>query len=274
MDQTVTLGRETVLDGEATPSAVSWGAIAAGASVAAALSLLLVAIGVGLGLSSVSPWSGSNPSAATFGTLTAIWIVITQLISAALGGYIAGRLRTKWHGAHIDERHFRDTAHGLIVWAVGAVISISLLASAATSLASGGAQMATASGIAAAASDQDRGGGYFVDMLFRSSNPEAVSSRPLPAAEVAAILAFGLHNGGIAPADKAHLAQMISARTELSRAEAEQRIDDIVIQANVAADAARKAAAQTAIWLAIALLCGAFSASLAAAIGGRARDLA
>ena len=37
-------------------SAVSWGAIFAGAAAAAALSLILLILGTGLGLSSVSPW--------------------------------------------------------------------------------------------------------------------------------------------------------------------------------------------------------------------------
>jgi hypothetical protein len=274
MEQTITSDRGTALDGESTLSAVCWGAVAAGAFVAGALSLLLIAIGVGLGLSSVSPWSGSNPSAATFGTVTAIWIVITQLISAALGGYIAGRLRTKWVGVHIDERHFRDTAHGLIVWAVGAVIGVSLLTSAAMSLVSGGAQVAAASGIATAATTNERvhSGGYFVDMLFRSTKPDTMPSLPQPTAEVGTILAVSLHNGSISPGDKAHLAQLISARTDLSQVEAEQRIDDIIMQAKAAADSARKAAAMLAIWVAIALLVGAFSASLAATIGGRARD--
>jgi len=273
MDLLITPDRGSALDGETTLSAVCWGAVAAGAFVAAALSLLLMAIGVGLGLSSVSPWSGSNPSAATFGTVTAIWIVITQLISSALGGYIAGRLRTKWAGVHIDERHFRDTAHGLIVWAVGAVISISLLTSAAMSLVSGGAHVAAASGIATAATTSEGvRGGYFVDMLFRSTKPDTMSGLPQPTAEVGTILAVSLHDGSISPGDKAHLAQLISARTDLTRVEADQRIDDTIMQAKAAADSARKAAAMLAIWVAIALLVGAFSASLAATIGGRARD--
>src|ERR1700722_13819606 len=81
-------------------SAVSWGAIIAGAFVASAVSLVLFALGSGLGFASVSPWPGHGASATTFAVTTAIWLIIMQWISSGLGGYITGRLRTRWHGTH------------------------------------------------------------------------------------------------------------------------------------------------------------------------------
>ena len=116
-------------------SGVSWGAAIAGAIVAAAFSLALVALGAGIGLISVSPWSTNNPSVTTFGVLAAAWFIAVQLFSSGVGGYIAGRLRTRWARAHTDEIYFRDTAHGLLVWAIGAVITAVLWASAASSAA-------------------------------------------------------------------------------------------------------------------------------------------
>src|ERR1035437_4837539 len=92
-------------------SAVSWGAIVAGAAAAAALSLILLILGIGLGLSSVSPWAHNGIGAATFGVSTILWVTFTQLVASAMGGYLAGRLRTKWVEVHPDEVHFRDTAH-------------------------------------------------------------------------------------------------------------------------------------------------------------------
>jgi hypothetical protein len=77
-------------------SAVSWGAILAGAAAAASLSLILLILGVGLGLSSVSPWAQGGVSAATFGISSIVWLTLTQLLASAMGGYLAGRLRTKW----------------------------------------------------------------------------------------------------------------------------------------------------------------------------------
>ena len=94
---------------EAHASGVSWPAVIAGAFVAAALSLCLLALGTGLGLSAVSPWSGEGASASTIGAAGIVWLIIMQVIAAAMGGYLAGRLRTKWTGVHTDEVFFRDT---------------------------------------------------------------------------------------------------------------------------------------------------------------------
>ena len=102
-------------------SAVSWGAIVAGAAAIAALSLILLILGTGLGLSSVSPWTYSGVSATTFGVSTILWLIFTQLFACGIGGYLAGRLRTKWIAVHTDEVYFRDTAHGFLAWAVAAL---------------------------------------------------------------------------------------------------------------------------------------------------------
>jgi hypothetical protein len=168
-------------------SGVSWAAVTGGAFVAAAMALILLALGAGLGLTSVSPWSGVGASAATIGVATIVWLVLMQVISSSLGGYVAGRLRTKWVDVHTDEVYFRDTAHGFLVWAVGLVIGAALLGSAASSLVgaameTGEAAVATAAtgaGAAAASSNtQSRSGSpasegtaYFVDSLFRANGP-------------------------------------------------------------------------------------------------------
>src|ERR1700753_2352811 len=113
------LSRRNAHTAESIVSGVSWGAVIAGAFVASAFSLALLALGAGLGLVSVSPWSANNMSATTFGILAAAWLIAVQLFSSGVGGYIAGRLRTLWVDTHTDEVFFRDTAHGLLVWAVG-----------------------------------------------------------------------------------------------------------------------------------------------------------
>src|ERR1700726_2792136 len=98
MDNSQQFGRTNVLDVQT--SEVSWSAVAAGAVTAAALTLLLVAFGAGLGLSAVSPWSDSGISASTFKTGTGIYLVIVAVMSSAVGGYLAARLRSKWVGTH------------------------------------------------------------------------------------------------------------------------------------------------------------------------------
>lgn len=119
-------------------NAISWGAIIAGATGAAALSLILMILGVGLGLSSVSPWSFEGISAASFGLSTIVWLTLTQLLSSAMGGYLAGRLRTKWMDAHTDEVYFRDSAHGFLAWAVASLATAVLLTSVIGSILNGG----------------------------------------------------------------------------------------------------------------------------------------
>src|ERR1700680_604901 len=129
---------------ESSISAISWAAIIGGAFAAAALSLILLALGSGFGLASVSPWPNSGASATTFTVITAIWLIIVQWVSSGLGGYLTGRLRTKWVGLHNPEVFFRDTAHGFLAWAVAAVVGVAVLASVASSLLSGGTHGAPA----------------------------------------------------------------------------------------------------------------------------------
>jgi hypothetical protein len=101
-------------------SAVSWSAIVAGSVAAAAATLVLLALGSGLGLAAAGP-SAHAPSPATFGAMTAVWLILTQWIASGLGGYLTGRLRTRWIGTHDHEVFFRDTAHGFLTWALAAV---------------------------------------------------------------------------------------------------------------------------------------------------------
>ncbi len=125
---------------ESAVSAVSWAAVFAGAVIAAALSLALFAGGSGLGFLSVSPWSGEGVSAPAAGIGLIVWMLFTQIVAYGVGGYVAGRLRTKWADVHGDEVYFRDTAHGFLVWALSAVVSAALLGSAIATLASGAAK--------------------------------------------------------------------------------------------------------------------------------------
>ena len=181
-------------------SAVSWGAVFAGAVAAASLSLILLILGVGLGLSSVSPWARDGVNATTFGVSTILWLTFTQVMASAMGGYLAGRLRTRWTELHTDEVYFRDTAHGFLAWAVASLATAALLGSVIGSILSGGVQAgaAMAGGVASTASSavagaiasprMGQGGdagpmGYFIDSLFR---PDAAALTPPAAASAAA----------------------------------------------------------------------------------------
>jgi hypothetical protein len=279
-------------------SGVSWAAIAAGAAAAAALALVLIAFGAGLGLSAISPWNDSGVSAATFKTGTGIYLVVVAVMSSAVGGYLAARLRTRWVNLHSNEVFFRDTAHGFLAWAVATLLSASVLSSAAAYLANG-----TAAGIGSAGAQATRSVNptdIYVDKLFRTSatqsapaaapqaSPSSIDSgntNPSAAAAPASATAgpsraeiirlwtadFGAHQG-LSTADKDYVVQVVSARTGLSREDAEKRVNDVIVEAKTAADTARKGATKLSFWLTAAMLFGAFAAGLAAVEGGSLRD--
>lgn len=235
-------------------SAVSWGAILAGATAAAALSLILLILGTGLGLSSVSPWVHDGLSAKAVGISTIVWISVTQILASGLGGYIAGRLRTRWTGVHQDEVHFRDTAHGLLAWCVASLATAALLTSVIGSIIGGGIQAGTAvaqaatttvattaaanAGTDGANAEADGGAmNYFVDALFRTQPTAATTTTtdgamPGPprvqdaraSAEVTRILALALYDDSLPAEDKQHAGAIVAAHTGLTQQQAEARV--------------------------------------------------
>jgi hypothetical protein len=249
----------------ASSSGVAWGAVIGGAFVAAALSLIMLALGAGFGLSSVSPWSNVGASAAAVGTAAIVWLIVTEVIASTMGGYLAGRLRTRWHALHNDETHFRDTANGLLVWAVAVVMTVAFLGTAAASMAGG---VSTASESSTGAATQTDA--YFVDRLFRSDHA-ATDNDYAVRAEAAQVFAHALLANDAA-GDTNYLGQLVAAKTGLGPSDAQKRVSDVMAEARQAADDARKATAHVLLWIFLALLIGAFCASFAATIGGRQRD--
>jgi hypothetical protein len=269
---------DTFVRNEAYASGVSWAAVIAGAFVAAALSLILLALGTGLGLSSVSPWSNVGASASTIHRAAIIWLIVIQIIASAMGGYLAGRLRTKWATIHTDEVYFRDTAHGFLVWAVGLVITASFLASAANSMVGGGGpvpatSLSTARGTETLSDGQNlEPNEYFIDTLFRSDHPSPDRNYASVRAEATRIFAHALRQKNLPAADETYLAKLVAATTGVSQTDADRRVSEAFAQVQQATETARKAVAHLSLWIFIALLIGAFCASYAATIGGRERD--
>jgi hypothetical protein len=274
---------------EASTSAVSWGAILAGALVAGSVSLILFALASGVGLATVSAWPGSGASLTTFSVTTGLGLIVVQWIASGVGGYITGRLRTKWVGTHTHEVFFRDTAHGFITWALATVLVAAIVTtgvtSAASSLASAGAHGATALAAGAANGATQRGVGvvspYNVDALFRSAQPDATapSSIPEKRAEATRILVQSLATGDVPAADRSYLVQLVAASAKISDSEAQARVDETInrvkadeTKARQAADAARKASSAASIFTALSMVIGAFIACVAAALGGQLRD--
>jgi hypothetical protein len=230
-----------------------------------------------LGFSLASPWPGSGISARTAALGTGLYLVVVAMLASTIGGYLTGRLRTKWVSVHTDEVFFRDTAHGLVAWALATLLSVSVLAVNGLAVVSA-ATLGTAAGLSQGATAEAGQAGdpnaSYVDTLFRAdpaaaNPPDAGSAR----AEVSRILATALKGGGdLSSADRSYVSQLIAARTGISQQDAEKRLNDVVAQARAATDKARKAAAQLSLWIAASMLIGAFAASLAAAEAGKLRD--
>lgn len=256
-------------------SALTWRSILAGAVAAAALTLVLLTIGGALGFSSVSPWSNSGVSARTFQIATGLYLVVTALISSTVGGYLSGRLRTKWKGIHSYEVQFRDTAHGFLAWALATVMGAAVLSGAAAYFV-GGAATGAAQGAASNAT-QTADANYYVAELLRPAANTAASaganggSEPAARQQAHVIFAHRL-TGEFSNSDRSYLSQLVTAQTGASQADADKRVNDVLAQAKQEADQVRKVTASVSIWLAISMLVGAFAASLAAIEGGQLRD--
>jgi hypothetical protein len=248
---------ELMTSADASQSAVSWASVFAGAVVAIATTLILVAIGSGLGFAAASPWPGSGPSGTSFAIGIGVWLIVTQWLSSALGGYITGRLRTKWTGIHTHEVMFRDTAHGLLAWAVATAIVGAVALSATTSIAGASVNAATM-----AVNDA-------TDTLLRTTHPGADTASVAERAEVTRLLTQG---GDLKADDRSYLTNEVAAKTGLSPAEAQQRVEAAVSSIRESADKARKASSALSLFTALSMLIGAFIACVAAGYAGGLRD--
>jgi len=240
----------------AAQSAVSWAAIFAGAVVAIATTLIFIALGSGLGFAAASPWPGAGPTITTFAIGVGIWLIVTQWLSSALAGYVTGRLRTKWTGIHTHEVLFRDTAHGLLAWAV------------ATAIIGGVALAATASATGAAASASATAVGNAADTMLRTDHRDAAASQ----AEVRAGIIRLLSRDDLQADDKTYLANEVAMDTGVSADVARQRVDAALTSIREAADKARKASSALGFFTALSMVIGAFIACVAAAYAGALRD--
>src|SRR5690606_11125134 len=249
----------------------------------------------------VSPEEGEGAGAMSIGIAAIVWLFVVQIVSYGVAGYVTGRLRPIWAPGYSDEVYVRDTAHGLAVWALSALVSVALFGSAMSTVlgtaVKGGAAVlqgtatvaATGAGAAGAAAGEGGLGGvsgmpssdYFVDRMFRCEQPSPTADPADARAEVAIMLTVAAMRGDLAEQDRAYISRVIAAQSGVTEAEARERVDQVMTQAEQmrqevtdqaqeVADAARKAAAAFALWAFAALLVGAFVASWMAMVGGRA----
>ena len=253
-------------------SYVEWPAIFAGAIVAAAISTIMSAFGAALGLSGSYVASGTSGGRAV-AIAAALWVVWIVVSSFVVGGYLAGRMRSRIHDATEHESDVRDGVHGLVVWGLGALMIAYLATVSVIGVAKTAAAAASVIGPAlSAATDQS------VDKLFRSSDARPAVPDGLKK-ETVAILALAANDGNISDDDKAYVVAQIAARTGISAGDASKRLDQSITDVRAAevkvkqtAESARKSGILLAFLTAASLAISAAGAWWAATMGGKHRD--
>ena len=262
--------RAATLPVEAGSIFLNWSAVVAGALTGAALSLVLIAFGSAIGLSVASTAPSGRDTSATLAVLSGLFLLLTAIVSFGFGGYVAGRLRTRWSGTlHNEFVEFRDGTHGLVSWALAVVISGVAAAIMATTLAS--------KAVPPAASPTANSGealiAYDLDRLFRSDRrPQGDIS--YSRAEANRILLSATSRDGIKPDDRGYLARVVAGQTGIAQPEAEKRVDEAVAATRTAVKKARQSGVILGFSVAVSLLLGAAAAWYAACLGGQHRDVA
>jgi len=264
---------------ETAGSYLEWSPILGGAVLSAAISTIMAAFGSAIGLSLVSADTARSTSMTALAVVGALWALWITVSACGAGGYLAGRMRKPLSASSSHERGVRDGAHGLVVWAVGALlvafITSSSLMGAARTATSGAA--AVASGASSLISQQADPLASALDGVMRSNGatPPTQGERE----EASRILVRSLSNGSLEPSDLEYIASRMATRMNIPQVEAEKRIDDAYARLNQAketarqaAETARKTAVLVAFLTAAVLLVGAAAAYLAAMLGGQHRD--
>nr|WP_295885560.1 hypothetical protein [uncultured Devosia sp.] len=263
-------------------SYVDWPAIIAGIVLASAISLVLISFGSAVGLNFLDFGYGDGPNPIFVGIAAATWFLWVQISSFMAGGYLTGRLRRRYFDANEDESDLRDGAHGLLVWAgaaiLGTVIAVGGIGAAANAVGSAAATATTAaSNVAEGAADAVDPNAYFIDTMFRSTQPVEAEAARGEAGRIFAQAALG--DGTVADADRTYLAGVVAANAGIPPEEAQARVDQAIAsveearqKAIEAARIARNTAIIGAFLLAASLLVSAIGAFWAAQKGGNHRD--
>lgn len=260
-------------------SYLEWSAIFGGAVLSAAITTVMATFGSAIGLSLVSADTSRSTGMTALAIAAGLWAIWITVSACGAGGYLAGRMRRPAADASDHERHVRDGAHGLVVWAAGALIvtalaSSSLIGAAKTAATGAGA---ASSGAAALVAQQADPLNSALDSVMRTngSTPPTAEERQ----EASRIFIAGLSSGKLEPGDRDYIASRVATRMNIPQPEAQKRVDDTFTKLNQAketakqaAERARKIAVITAFLTAAVLLLGAAAAWMAAQLGGRHRD--
>ncbi|SHK28455.1 hypothetical protein SAMN02745194_04608 [Roseomonas rosea] len=263
---------------------ISWGAIIAGALIAIAVGAALNLLGFAIGLTAVDPTARDTPSASTFGLAGSIWMLVSNLLGLALGGYAAARLSGTSDSPDA-------TLHGAAVWGTAYLVSAVLLGS----VVSGAAHTAT-NALSGAVGGIARGAGQAAQGAVPQMDPEELVNRARVAlsgpadparmtpeqrgAEIASLIGKRVTNGNFSGDDRTRLNRLVAAEAGITEEEAATRVqgfeaearrtaEEAEQKAREAADEAARAASMAAFWVFAALVLGAGAAILGARTGRR-----
>ena len=263
---------------------ISWGAIIAGALIAIAIGAALNLLGFAIGLTAVDPSVRETPSAASFGIAGSIWMLVSNLLGLALGGYAAARLSGTSDSPDA-------TLHGAAVWATAYLVSAVLLGSVVS-----GATHAATNALSGAVGGIARGAGQVAQAAAPAMEPEEIVNRARIAlsgpadpvrmtpeqrgAEIAGLIGKRVANGNLSGDDRTRLNRLVATEAGITEQEAATRVqgfeaeaqrvaEETEQRAREAADDAARAASMAAFWVFAALVLGAGAAILGARTGRR-----
>ncbi|MFC0384820.1 hypothetical protein [Muricoccus vinaceus] len=263
---------------------ISWGAILAGALVAVVIGASLNILGAGIGLTAVDAQAHDTPSGSTMGIASAVWLLFSNLLGLAIGGYVAARLSGTTDRGDA-------TLHGAAVWATAFLVSALLLSSLVSGAANtaGSALSGVMSGVSSAAGTAVRAAAPQVDPSQLAERARVALSGPADparmtpeqrAAEMTELLGKRVTGGELSGDDRTRLNRLVAAeagipeqeaaaRVQAYEAEAQRVAQEAERRAREAADASAKAASITAFSVFAALLLGAIAAIIGARTGTR-----
>ncbi|MBO1077236.1 hypothetical protein IAI58_16990 (plasmid) [Roseomonas marmotae] len=234
----------------------------AGAVVALTIGLMLNALGAGIGATTVDAAARDTPSASSFGIGAAIWMLVSNLIGLAVGGYTAARLSG-------TSDNTDGTLHGLAVWGttflISAVLLGNLVSGIATTATTGASNLlggvAQGAGSFASAAGQQVANRTSTSTLQSASqgvvdrmqgalsgsggDPASMTSDQRKA-EIGTLATRRVTDGPLSQQDRDRLNQLVAAEYGISPQDAQQRVQQAEQQATQAAQRAEETARRAA----------------------------
>ena len=258
-------------------SYIDWGAILAGTVIATSISVVLTGFGSAIGLSMTSPFEGKGFSGVAIAVAIGLWVVWVAVSSLIAGSYLAGRMRRRAGDATPDEVSVRDGVHGLVVWALAALIGVVFASMSVAGFAKAGAEIAR-SGVATVAGLAANTSEYAIDTIIRS-NSQAAPIDDAMRQQIGRVLVRAAADGQLSEDDRTYLTRTVAGQAGIEPAEVERRIAVVFAQAKAALDRTRAAAESArrfsiliAFLTAASLAVAAAAAWWGASLGGKHRD--